>query len=258
MKISLITVCYNCASVLGDAMQSVLDQAHDEFEYIVVDGQSTDGTIAVIKEFEPKFNGRMRWISEPDQGMYDALNKGIKMATGDVVGILNADDFFRHSGVLQKVADAFVGSVDAVYGDIRFVETNNFEHVIRYYSARRWQPWMLRWGYMPPHPTFYCSREYFDQLGDYKLGYKIGADYELLIRFLWKGGLRLKYIPDAMVDMRLGGLSTSGLSSTLTLNKEIVRANRENGIYTNLLMLCVKYFFKIWEFVFKQKVSSDH
>lgn len=280
MKLSLITVCYNSASVLRGAMESVLGQAYDDIEYIVVDGQSTDGTVEKVREFfssevqkctastnnltdaRPStlhtFNLphlTVHLISEPDEGMYDALNKGIKMATGDVVGILNADDFFRHTNVLKEVAEAFDDSTDAVYGDIRFVKNDDFDAVIRYYSAKRWKPWMLRWGYMPPHPTFYCRREYFEKLGGYKLGYKIGADYELLIRFLWKGGLRSKYINDAMVDMRLGGLSTGGLSSTLTLNREVVRANRENGIYTNLPMLCIKYFFKIWEFVFKGQRS---
>ncbi len=219
----------------------------------MVDGGSSDGTIDLIKEYQPKFNGRMKWISEPDQGLYDALNKGIRMATGDVVGILNADDFFRHEKVLEEVAKSFNDGVDAVYADIRFVKGDNLDEVTRYYSAKRWKPWMLRWGYMPPHPTFYCRREKYEELGFYKLDYKIAADYELLIRFLRKGGLRTKYINDALIDMRLGGLSTNGISSTITLNREIVRGNRENGIYTNMLMLCFKYIFKVWELKLKKR-----
>jgi hypothetical protein len=139
-----------------------------------------------------------------------------------------------------------------VYADIRFVTGKKLDEVVRYYSARRWRPWMLRWGYMPPHPTFYCRREKFEELGFYKLDYKIAADYELLIRFLWQGALKTRYINDALIDMRLGGLSTNGISSTITLNREIVRANRENGVYTNMLMLCPKYLFKVWEFVLRK------
>jgi len=257
MKISIITACFNSAAVISHAMDSILSQTWKDIEYIVVDGGSSDGTVDVIKEYEPKFTGRMRWVSEPDQGLYDALNKGIRMATGDVVGILNADDFFRHDEVLEEVAKSFDDSVDAVYADIRFVKGAQLDQVTRYYSARRWKPWMLRWGYMPPHPTFYCRREKFEQLGYYKLDYKIAADYELLIRFLWKGGLRTAYINDALIDMRLGGMSTNGVSSTITLNREIVRGNRENGVYTNLLMLCPKYLFKIWELKLMQQSRNQ-
>ena len=247
MKISLITACFNSVDVISHAMDSILSQSWDDIEYIVIDGGSSDGTLDVIKEYEPTFGGRMRWVSEQDRGFYDALNRGIRMATGDVVGILNADDFFRHEKVLEEVAKSFDDEVDAVYANIRFVKGENLDQVTRYYSARCWKPWMLRWGYMPPHPTFYCRREKFEELGFYKLGYKSAADYELLIRFLWKGGLTTRYINDALIDMRLGGLSTNGFSSTITLNREIVRGNRENGIYTNMLMLCFKYIFKVWE-----------
>jgi len=247
MKISIITACYNSAAVISHAMETVLAQSWAELEYIVVDGGSTDGTQDVIKGYEAKFGGRMRWISERDHGLYDALNKGIRMASGEVVGILNADDFFRHERVVEEVAQAFEGEVDAVYADIRFVEGARLDQVTRYYSARGWKPWMLRWGYMPPHPTFYCRRAKFEELGYYKLDYKIAADYELLIRFLWKGALKTRYINDALIDMRLGGMSTRGLASTITLNREIVRGNRANGVYTNLLMLCPKYLFKVWE-----------
>ncbi|MDA3924629.1 MAG: glycosyltransferase family 2 protein [Kiritimatiellae bacterium] len=247
MKISLITACFNSASVISHAMDTILSQTYNDVEYIVVDGGSTDGTVDVIKEYESKFDGKIRWVSEADQGLYDALNKGIRMATGDVVGILNADDFFRHEKVLEEVAKTFDDDIDAVYADIRFVKGEKLDQVTRYYSAKRWKPWMLRWGYMPPHPTFYCRRAKFDELGFYKLDYKIAADYELLIRFLWKGGLRTRYINDALIDMRLGGMSTTGVDSTITLNREIARGNRENGVYTNMLMLCFKYVFKVWE-----------
>ncbi|CAK0772065.1 glycosyltransferase [Gammaproteobacteria bacterium] len=256
MKLTIITACRNNKDVIRTAMDSVLIQTYPDFEHLVVDGGSTDGTLDIIREYEKRFGGRMRWISEQDSGLYDALNKGIRAATGNVIGLLNADDYYTHTQVLDRVAGLFTNKgnasnnwIDAIYADVRFIKTENPSQEIRYYSARFWQPWMLRWGFMPPHPTFFCRREWFEKLGDYKINYKIAADYELLIRFLWRAGLKTHYLPEAIINMRMGGISTQGINSTITLNREIVRANRENGLYTNLLMMCPKYAFKIFEFV---------
>ena len=308
MTITLITACYNSASVIRTAMESVLRQTWPEIEYLVIDGGSTDGTVDLIREFEPKFDGRMRWVSEKDRGMYDAINKGIRLATGEVVGILNADDVLSADDVIEKVAKAFgesslvhycesalvgervlsttqgtqgkdaignrqsaVGSVStdermnsrtnellqAVYGDIRFVasqremglaELRN-EATMRYYSAKHWHPWMLQWGFMPPHPSVYIRRGCFERLGHYALDYVIAADYALLIRFLRKAKLRACYLPMCFVDMRVGGRSTKNWRSNLLLNREIVRGNREEGYFCCLPMLLPKYAFKVWEFV---------
>ncbi len=262
MKITVITVCYNSERFISTALESLLRQRDADFEYIVVDGGSKDRTVDIIREYEARFNGRMRWISERDQGMYDALNKGIAMATGDVVGILNADDVLASDTILAEVAQAFDEDVDAVYADIRFVgadagaseDKDTLDGVRagktrRYYSAKRWKPWMLRWGFMPPHPSVYIRREFFSRLGGYKLNYRIAADYELLVRYLKRNALRTRYVNKAFVVMRMGGISTSGWRSTLLLNKENVRANRENGYFTCLPMMMPKYAFKIWEFV---------
>ncbi len=249
MKISVVTVCYNSVHFIRYAMESVLVQTYPLVEYLVIDGGSEDGTVEIIREFEPRFGGRMRWVSERDAGMYDAINKGIRMATGDVVGILNADDFFEDERVIATVAGAFQSDVDAVYADVRFVGKDALKKTLRYYSAKHWKPWMLRWGFMPPHPSVYIRRELFDQMGYYKTDYHIAADYELLIRYLWKAGIRLVYLPKCFVTMRMGGRSTKDWRSNLLLNREIVRGNRENGVYTNLAMLLPKYAFKIWEFV---------
>ena len=260
MKISLITVCRNCAATLPTALESVARQRGADVEYVVVDGGSTDGTDRLLRSFEPRFRDAgiaFRWMSEPDRGMYDAINKGVALAAGDIVGILNADDVLASDGILADVAGAFDDTVDALYADIRFVrderpgQTSLGElrdrPTARYYSARRWRPWMLQWGFMPPHPSFYARRGLFGALGGYKLGYSIAADYELLIRFLRKAGLRTRYLPECLVTMRLGGRSTRGWRSTLTLNCENVRANRENGYFCCLAMMLPKYLFKVWE-----------
>ena len=199
--------------------------------------------------------------------MYDAINKGIKMATGDIVGILNADDMFESPDTLAKIAARFEGTgngergtgnreqgtgngeqIEAVYADIRFVR-DDLQTTSRYYSAKHWKPWMLQWGKMPPHPSVYIRRELFDKLGLYKLGYDIAADYELLIRYLRKAGIRTKYLNECVVRMRMGGKSTRGWRSNLKLNQEIVRGNMENGYFCCLPMLLPKYLFKIFEFI---------
>lgn len=255
MKISLITVCYKSVATLRTALESVLSQKNVDLDYLVIDGGSEDGTVELLKEYEKKFNGRMRWISERDRGMYDAINKGIKMATGDVVGILNADDMLESPDTLAKIAAQFGGrgpgndeQVDAVYADIRFVK-DDLETTVRYYSAKRWKPWMLQWGYMPPHPSVYIRREMFAKFGLYKLGYDIAADYELLIRYLRMAKLRSYYLNESLVRMRMGGKSTRGWKSFVTLNREIVRGNRENGYFCCFSMLLPKYLFKIFEFI---------
>ena len=248
MKISLITACFKSAGMLRTALDSVLEQKGVDLDYIVVDGGSDDGTVELLKEYEVKFAGRMRWISEKDQGMYDAINKGIKMATGDVVGILNADDMLESPETLAQIADAFADGVDVVYDDIRFVK-EDLQTTVRYYGAKHWRPWMFQWGKMPPHPSVYIRRELFGKLGFYKLGYDIAADYELLVRYLRKAGVEARYLDSSLVRMRMGGKSTRGWRSNLKLNQEIVRANRENGYFCCLPMLLPKYLFKIFEFI---------
>lgn len=192
MKVSLITACYNSATTIRTAMQSVLNQKGVDIEYIVVDGASKDGTVDVIRDFVQRLSSQpqthslaFKWISEPDRGMYDAINKGINMATGDVVGILNADDVLAEDETLARIAAAFKEGVDCVYADIRFVasggtlEALRSAKTVRYCSAAKWNPWMFRFAAMVPHPSFYVRRECFDRLGGYSLDYRICADFEL-------------------------------------------------------------------------------
>ena len=264
MKVSLITVCYNSAKTIKTAMESVSTQKGVEVEYIVVDGGSKDGTVDLLKTYEPKFNGRMRWISEPDKGMYDAINKGIKMATGDVVGILNADDVLASDDTLAHIAQAFGergtgngGRVDCVYADIRFVrEGETMEALrearsVRYCSAAKWKPWMFRFAAMVPHPSFYVRRECFERLGGYSLDYRICADFELELRYLYLAKLKAVYIPECVVVMRMGGASTAGWRSNVEINREDLRALRAHGVWSCLPLIYLKYLFKIWGFVFK-------
>ena len=251
MKVSLITVCFRSAGVIRSAIESVLAQKGVDVDYIVVDGGSNDGTVEILKEYESKFAGRMRWISESDEGMYDALNKGIKMAEGDVVGILNADDILEDENTLAFIASSFELGVDCVYGDIRFVRGES-KKTTRYYSSKRWRPWMHNWGFMPAHPSIYVRREVFDRVGGYKLGYDISADFEWMVRLLCKARVKARYLPRSIVTMRLGGKSTAGLKAMLKLNRENVRANRENGYFCCLPMMLPKYFFKIWGYIFRR------
>ena len=273
MKISLITACYNSAGTIRTAVESVLSQKGVDIEYIVVDGGSKDGTVEVVEELsrkerkDRKEGFEFKWISERDRGMYDAINKGIKMATGDVVGILNADDVLASDETLAHIVSAFntdscaltpdPSRVDAVYADIRFVkEGETVEAVrkaetVRYCSAKRWRPWMFRFAAMVPHPSFYVRRECFARLGGYSLDYRICADFELELRYLYLAKLKTAYLPECVVVMRIGGMSTSGWRSNLVINREDLRALRSHGIWSCMPLIYLKYLFKIWGFVFR-------
>ena len=280
MKITLITACYNSAETIGTAIESVLSQKGVDVEYIVVDGGSQDGTVDIIKEYADKTlnsqlltpNFTFRWLSESDKGMYDAINKGIKMATGDVIGILNADDVLASDETLKRIAEAFesggvesggVGEkVDCVYADIRFVHaattTSDCDLIrrlptVRYCSGKWFRPWMFRFGTQTAHPSTFFRKECFAKWGDYSLDYGMYGDFELLCRFLWKNKARMKYLPLCTTVMRLGGASTKGLKSTLEINRTDMRALKANGCCSCYAMLYTRYIFKIWGFLKKTK-----
>jgi glycosyltransferase involved in cell wall biosynthesis len=206
MKISLITVSYNSASTIGDTFDSILSQTHPNIESIVVDGASTDGTVDIIKAFEPKFNGRMRWISEPDAGIYDAMNKGLQMATGNIVGILNSDDFYTNHCVIANIVNHFrKHDCEAVYGDLLYVDKENVNKVCRYWKSGTYKPNSFKWGWMPPHPTFFCKRSVYDKHGLFATDLKSAADYEFMLRVIHKEKINVVYLPQIIVKMRLGG-----------------------------------------------------
>nr|WP_320039518.1 glycosyltransferase family 2 protein [uncultured Bacteroides sp.] len=247
VKISIVTVTFNRAHVIKDAIEGVLKQNYKNYEYIIVDGKSKDNTVELLKEYETRFDGRMRWISEPDKGLYDAINKGIKMATGDVVGIINSDDYFHRTDTFDVIAKAFEnGQTEAIYADEEDVNEENGKRFR--YSGSFFSTWMYRIGMMPSHPTFYAKKDLFEKYGYYKLGYKIAADFELIMRFAYVNKVKMKYVPEAILTFRLGGVSTN-LKNKMLLNKETVRALKENGLFACEPMIWLKYFFKIKQIV---------
>ena len=256
MKISIITATFNSAETVRDTFDSILGQTYRDYECVVVDGGSTDGTVDIIKEYEPRFRGRMRWNSEPDKGIYDAMNKGISRASGDVVGILNSDDFYTSCDVLQAVADEFgkFPELDAVYGDVHYVDRKNLSRIVRYYSSGTFRRNLMRMGFMPAHPSFYCRRDAYDRFkldggNFFNTTYRIAADFENLLRMIYVGGIRTQYVRKDFVTMRTGGASSSGMESHTLINAEHLRALKENGVYSNIFLLSLRYFYKVGELI---------
>ena len=248
MRISVITATYNSGRTIGDTLESVLRQTYSDVELIVVDGASRDDTMDVVRRYEPRFGGRLHWTSEPDRGIYDAMNKGIARATGDVIGILNSDDFYTSDTVLERVAEAMAGGdVDAVYGDIHYVRDGDLHKCVRYYSSRPFRRGLMRLGFMPAHPSFYCRREVYERCGTFDTTYRVAADFENLLRLIYVNRIRTRYLPVDFVTMRTGGASTSGLSSHRQIMRDHLRALRSNGVWSCTPLLGLRYIYKIWE-----------
>lgn len=243
LKVSIVTVVFNNAGIVRDAIDSVLSQTYQNIEYIIVDGASTDGTTEIIQSYGDKIT---IFISEKDKGIYDAMNKGLKLATGDIIGILNSDDFYINNQVISKVIQIFQDNpIDSMFADLVYVRPENLEKVVRYYDSNYFTPSKFAYGWMPAHPTFFVKREVYEKYGYFKLDYKIASDYELLVRFLAKYGVSYYYLREPIIKMRIGGVSTKNLKSNFILNKEILKACSENGIYSNWLMVLSKYPQKI-------------
>ncbi|MEJ2045166.1 MAG: glycosyltransferase family 2 protein [Reinekea sp.] len=249
MKISIITVCFNAEKTIRDTIESVLAQTHNDIEYIIVDGQSTDGTLAIVNEYQGRIS---KVISEKDRGIYDAMNKGINSATGDVVGILNSDDFFAGDNVIKIVANAFNSDTDAIFADLIYVNQADTSIPSRYYSSRGFKKWKMRFGFMVPHPTFYARRSLFQEHGCYEISYRVAADFELMAR-MFVTGIKYKRLDAVLVKMREGGISSSGLLWRLHQNVEIARACRKNGIFTLSPLMLIKLPFKLASFWKKSK-----
>ncbi|MFI3287706.1 MAG: glycosyltransferase family 2 protein [Rikenellaceae bacterium] len=248
--ISIVTACYNSEATLRDTFESVLHQSYPHIEYIVVDGGSTDGTLSLIKKYSIKFNGRMRWISERDKGIYDALNKGIALASGEVVGFLHSDDFFTSKNVVERIAAEFHNSdLDAVYGDVHYVSGDNLTRPIRYYSSRNFRRSLLRYGFMPAHPSFYCRTEIYHKYGAFDLSFKVAADFENILRLFHTRGIRTRYIPMDFVTMRTGGASTSGWRSHKQILKDHRNAFKKNNVYSNIFMEFYRYLCRVIEII---------
>lgn len=209
MKVSIITVVYNNANFIKDAIESVLTQSYENIEYIVIDGASNDGTVEIIKRYGNKIT---HFLSEKDHGIYDAMNKGLKLASGDIIGILNSDDFYISNNVINMVVEVFLyNNVDSVFADLVYVNPDNLAKVVRYYDSSYFSPSKFSYGWMPAHPTFFVRRDIYEKYGFFKTDYKIAADYELLVRFLGKHRISYFYLQIPLVKMRIGGVSTTSL-----------------------------------------------
>jgi glycosyltransferase involved in cell wall biosynthesis len=228
MKISVVTAVYNRADTVGQAIASVQAQVYPHVEHLIIDGGSTDKTMENVRKYT---RAAMRVISEPDEGIYDALNKGIANSTGDVIGVMHSDDFFANAFVLNKVAQEFADpAVGAVYGDLDHVSASDPTKVVRHWKSGNFSKNRLRWGWMPPHPTLFLRRDVFVRLGSYDTSYRIAADYDAILRFLGKGGVRARYIPEVLVKMRVGGESNKSLDRVIRKSREDYRALRSSGM----------------------------
>jgi glycosyltransferase involved in cell wall biosynthesis len=246
MKISIVTAVYNASSTIADTLASVASQTHSDIEHIVIDGSSTDGTQAIVQS---QTQGAVKFISEPDRGIYDAMNKGVAIASGDIIGFLNADDIYAHKGVLAAVVQTMQASnLDAVYGDVSFFNADRPDREVRRYRSARFKPSRIAWGWMPAHPAIFLSRKVFERAGPFKTDYRIAGDFEFVARVFHAGALRYRHLAEVLVRMRTGGVSTGSWRNTLLLNREVLRACRENGIYTNPAMILSKYPYKLLEF----------
>ena len=248
MKISIITVCYNSAVTIEKTIQAVLAQTYTNLEYIIVDGNSRDTTVEIIKKYNTEI---AQWVSESDKGLYDAMNKGIALATGDLVGILNSDDIFTDTFVLENIAKFHKeNDVDASVGNI--IQFNESGKTVRKYSAKNWRPEKLKIGFMPAHPAIFFKRDLFEEYGNYQLDFKIGADYELITRFFLKHKISWKFSNITTTSMLLGGVSSSGWSSYKLISKEIKKALMRNNIEFNYDKVKLRGFWKLIGFLNKK------
>ena len=253
MTVSIITVVYNAADTVRDCMNSVLGQTYPNVEYIVIDGASTDGTADIVRSYGAKV---AYFVSEPDAGIYDAMNKGIRLATGEVIGLLNADDLYRHPDVISRVVATLnqTGS-DAVYSDLAYVERSDTSKVLRYWAGGTYRAGHFLWGWMPAHPTLFVRRAVYEQYGLFVTTLRSAADYELMLRFIHRHGIRLSYLRELTVLMRIGGISNQTLRHRLRANREDGEAWRLNGLKPYFFTLWLKPFRKIGQFIRKPPLT---
>ncbi|PRY15741.1 glycosyltransferase involved in cell wall biosynthesis [Pontibacter ummariensis] len=246
MKVTIITIVFNNRETIADTIESVLGQTYPDIEYIVVDGLSTDGTVQTIKGYG---NRIAKFISEEDGGLYDALNKGIRMATGDVIGFLHSDDIFYSKEAITAVAEAFkAASSDCVYADLVYVDREKPDKIVRNWKSGIYKRKSFVYGWMPPHPTFYVKREVYERLGLYDTAFKSAADYELMLRYLYRHGISTAYLPAYLVRMRVGGKSNSTLKNRIRANNEDYNAWLVNGLRPRFYTRYLKPLRKLTQF----------
>lgn len=245
-KVSIITAVFNGRDTIENAIRSILSQKCKNIEHIIIDGGSTDGTLKIIEEYK---EGILKIISETDNGIYDALNKGIGLASGDVIGLLHADDFYAHDKVLKMVVDVFENqNVDSCYGDLQYVHKNETGKVIRHWKSSEYRHGKFKSGWMPPHPTFFVKRWVYEKYGYFNTNFRIAADYELMLRFLEKYKISTYYIPEVLIKMRFGGASNRSLKNLLVKSSEDYRAWKVNNLEGGLYTIFLKNISKIPQF----------
>ncbi|MFL9710427.1 glycosyltransferase family 2 protein [Methylobacillus sp. Pita1] len=255
MKISIITVCYNSAATIADTIASVASQQYSNREHIVVDGASQDNTMEIVKG-APSVT---QYVSELDQGIYDAMNKGLKLATGDVVGLLNADDFYADDTVLDQVAEVFKDpDVQACYADLLYVDQSDTSRVIRYWKSRDFEAGLFKRGWMPAHPTFFVRRSVYESLGGFDLRFPRQADFELTMRFLEVHGIRSVYVPRVWIRMRVGGASNNSIRGVIKGNLEAYRACKLHGLNVGPLFIPRKVFSRLPQFFIKPHIDNTN
>ena len=249
MRVSIVTPTYNSARTIVDTILSVNKQDYDDIEHIIIDGGSKDNTLDLIRNTP---NRVKKIISEPDKGIYDAMNKGIALATGDIVGILNSDDFYNSNDVITKVVKTFQkGEYEGVYGDLEYVDTRNINRVIRYWESKVYKEGLFRKGWHPAHPTFFVKKEVYDKYGNFNLKYKIGADYEIMLRFIEKNRIKVAYIPEILVKMRVGGASNQSIRNIIKANIECYNAWKDNGLFIFPFIFILKPLSKTLQYLRK-------
>lgn len=243
LKISIITVCFNSEEFIKDAIDSVLNQTYSNIEYIIIDGGSSDRTVEIVKSYGSKIT---KFISEKDKGIYDAMNKGINNSTGDIIAILNSDDFYDNPNVISNIVECFLmNNPDGVYGDLNVVYRDDVSRVKRQYLADKFNVNSLAYGIMPGHATIFLKRELFTKFGIYSLNYPISADFELLVRFLYANKIKLQYLPQIVLKARTGGVSDNSFFTKLKISKEIIRACKENGLKTSFFKVNLRILIKL-------------
>lgn len=252
MKVSIVTVCFNSAATIEDTIRSIRSQQYEHIEHIIVDGGSTDGTQEVVG----RYNGRIKkFISEPDRGIYDAMNKGIRLATGDVVAFLNADDVYASPSVVGDIVAAMhAGQADGAYGDLVYVRRHDSYRVLRYWRAGEYRPRAFYRGWVPPHPTFFCRTGLYRELGGFDPAFRIAGDFELMLRFIEKNGIRVQYVPKPLVRMRAGGRANT-IRGIIQGNREIVQAFGNNGLECSARLFCIKLIRRMRQLVYKPSVN---
>lgn len=254
MKVSIITTTYNSSRTVEDTIKSVLSQTYKDYEYLIVDGASNDNTLEIVREYEPQFEGRMRIYSENDKGIYDAMNKGFQKAIGDLLMLINSDDLFARPDAVKLVVDEFEKNpdIDGVYANLYYVSQNNTDNIIRVWKTGEQKP--MRYGWLPAHPTFYVKRECYEKYGYFNLNYALAADFELMLRFVERHGIKLTYLPEFLVKMRLGGATSKNLRNIYKQGIETIKAFKDNGLSGGtVLYLFWRYLPKIMQFI---KVSE--